>query len=807
MPAFDAGPSPEIGAQLCFLAALSSRDCSASPKNQQVKSNDGPTNSQSANHTFLGAEDSDASPLCVQPLNSKRSSGRSSNADIWFEQSNREVQKNSTSVADDDPPFFIGNSSPSEPSLEAQQQQLRQRLNTDATPSLQLRTNLPQFGNDGSSTEGFRSIVDNRTVENQKLKRRLKKQEKLHDPNPRNESIFEMRVYNLDADKKRELVEILHDFAGSLFTQQDVPSQMPEDLEPRQNLAAMIEHAKKKLVVHRLEQLFACKDGFAIPHHQALKPQDVSQIAGRADRSSIEIYCQRASFSRNALDMNKETEVPLDARTTKQLEALSSEAANHSASEGGATQHFHPLGSSSEEQRSMKRPDLDLDRSQVIAENLRYISRLGALSEDPGTGKTPEEGQGWIYLNLLVNMAQLHTMNVTLEFVRKAISQLSGHYEMSLDGRMVRWKKCLCLAKKRRHGGDLSGKRIDDSIDGRGPCKRCKIEQVKGSRSRLPRGSPSNCVTSFRCLQHESSKCMYRPLFYHCSTEESANCLSEDDLPIMHQITTKSRATSSPCIRTISAKIKRMRDTGRIVFYNNARYYTDLSSDPIDLEDIESPSYNPSTREPVGKQNLLSNDIEHIFENPTPFGESKELAVPTFPANNHIPESMELEFPPPSTPRSDDEVLKSRDINFPVTGMGGIWPADNFTIDVQTRYTLVGQTYAPTLFIQTANENVPNRLAKILQADRPQREVRTAVEERVLNIKYIEHPPSKLPPALHSSYSDQESVTDDTSEFDTSTTVASTSQGLLTSHAPHLIKYREQAESLRQKYINCATCI
>ena len=101
-------------------------------------------------------------------------------------------------------------------------------------------------------------------------------------------------------------------------------------------------------------------------------------------------------------------------------------------------------------------------------------------------------------------------------------------------------------------------------------------------------------------------------------------------------------------------------------------------------------------------------------------------------------------------------------VNLEVTGMGGVYPADNFAINVESRHAVVDQDEAPAIPIKSATKNLPDRFAKILQSDDPQRKVRAAVAQRYLNIQCVEHPPSVLPPAL-CFVPDDESMSDDES--------------------------------------------
>jgi hypothetical protein len=167
---------------------------------------------------------SDGSPSSLRPLNGRGSSGESSNADKWFDQSNNDPRDNSNSYADNDPPFFMRHGSSSESPPDGHVQRLRQQINRDGSQSLPLRAGQMKLGTPGgSSTEDFRGVIDDLTIENKKLKRRLKKYEKLHDAHLKNDKLFEIRVHGLEADKKRELEELLRTFAGNLAPQQPTP--------------------------------------------------------------------------------------------------------------------------------------------------------------------------------------------------------------------------------------------------------------------------------------------------------------------------------------------------------------------------------------------------------------------------------------------------------------------------------------------------------------------------------------------------------------------------------------------------------
>ena len=85
--------------------------------------------------------------------------------------------------------------------------------------SFVLQAGLHPFEPDNSSTEDFRGVIDDLTVENKKLKRKLRTYEKVQDSHLNNDKLFEVRVHGLSVAKKRELEETLRQFALSLDPQ------------------------------------------------------------------------------------------------------------------------------------------------------------------------------------------------------------------------------------------------------------------------------------------------------------------------------------------------------------------------------------------------------------------------------------------------------------------------------------------------------------------------------------------------------------------------------------------------------------
>ena len=347
-----------------------------------------------------------------------------------------------------------------------------------------------------SDSEDYRSVIDDLTVQNKKLKQRLRMYEKLHRPYLQRDKLFEVRVYGLPAHRKRELEATLQSFAARLDANLEKPLPLPSSVgtypsldstataykqsssftlysrpldsayasmsasgqtsgslprckgfhEPerrRQSLGGkernihsylqdipegiwprrlpdMTEKAKKRLVVRKLEQLFTGTGASTGLHSQSLQQEEVSQSAAKADRTATEArgYKISAEGVREAriLPTNTAISADLPNDTTSSSHGRFCEEAEGSRSGGTNTSSDR-----TPDQRPTRPLDLDPCRAQVPAENIQYIRHLGLASPLRCATLQSEDMQDWVYLNLLTSMAQLHTINVTPEFVRMAV--------------------------------------------------------------------------------------------------------------------------------------------------------------------------------------------------------------------------------------------------------------------------------------------------------------------------------------------------------------------------------------------------
>ena len=741
----------------------------------------------------------------------------------------------------DDPPFFLRNSSSSDEQSPG--------MNEDLNGSFKLQPAQLSFRADSllriptgtSSSDDYRSVIDDLTIQNKRLKRKLRKYEKLHDSHLQDDKLFEIRVHSLPPDKKKELKDMLHKFtmalgdashareadqstgtnpaydgfvpslevkktssshastrfgdsayasvsasgqnsiapSGQGSTQraqhkrpknaishqqnQNIQSYLqdiPTGLMP-QHTVPMTEKAKRKLVVRRLEQIFAGKEPAAGGHQQPLQQQEVAQSAARADRRAIKAGGQRARAE--------------GAREARIMPKGKTGPANH-MTEADIPRSLNPeikavdQGSEAPEQRPTRPLDLDPCRAQIPADNIEYIRHLGFSPVDAGSTAPQRDGRGWIYLNLLANMAQLHTINVTADFVRKSIADYSKKLELSSDGRKVRWRGGVDVTRTSSDSSPEDENRVSHSTRIKEPKKGSNFAIVSND------GSSEN-VPSLR--QHTSSssnnrdKLAYTPLFFHKIDSEDEDDLSDENMSgwSSPQAGFTNAANSSGFMssgmRTTSSR-KRRREDGPIIFYNKASFYTDLSGDPrcrnAALPNVTN--YNRLSTDPMGARDRDMAAYQRNSEKRGPLstlpGEPAECIMEINYSSSG--DEMDIEMDSSKSKCSDTSSSEKcpNTIEFEASGLGGVLPRDNFTIRVKSRRKLIDDTcssYASKEHRQSQRmfgipPKIRTTLASRLAVTTPSTAAASAsattgslVEEQILSSHRKDLPPSQLPPA------------------------------------------------------------
>ncbi|KAI7552130.1 hypothetical protein KC317_g13830, partial [Hortaea werneckii] len=418
------------------------------------------------------------------------------------------------------------------------------------------------------------------------------------------------------------------------------------------------------------------------------------------------------------------------------------------------------------EQRPTRPLDLDPHRAQVPDENIRYMRHLGF--SPPYPSNSPIDDHGWVYLNLVVNMAQLHTVNVTMDFVRKALSEYSDRFEISQDGRKVRWKGHKNRARK-ASSVDASEEQTSGEItDEQSPRKRPKLMSQATTRSKT---SQARGGATARSGVDGNNKLMYTPMFFHkdSTDEDSSEEELEDDSAesAFPQIAggESSAMTSSgnPLSLAVKKSKKKNDDDGPIIFYNNARFCTDLSGERMPEGNKQPIPYNKVDATPLGRPQRLQ---EKPVEKRGPLESAGNLPEPMDLSDNPIPAEKELTFPPAS-PLSSEPLRQpdEKPIKLEVTGIGGVCPADNFAIKVKSIHGRFDQPEAPETGEQRSRPlSLPPRFADILQSADSKRSSRAAVHKQVVSSRTQVLPPSELPPALSYMPLDDDSFDDNDSD-------------------------------------------
>ncbi|KAF5678956.1 Frequency clock [Fusarium denticulatum] len=705
-----------------------------------------------------------------------------SDPNTWFDQSNQNPTATfDSNVMEVDPPFFQKESDSSNEEKMHYNHQL-------APPKLTAAHS--------SSADDYRSVIDDLTVEIQKLREELKRYKNTGPDMLRKEKLFEIKVHGLPKKKKRELEVTLRDFAASLegspnasstqkkksrhatrenmysgsgskhassssgsnfrpadsayasmstgansgtsLSRPSMGSQaksseavesylrdIPEGLYPRHMI--MTEKERKKLVVRRLEQLFTGKiGGRHVVKKQPVLPSGssaalapvVAETQPTVSNTSNSIH-EPPALQTSGKEPTREARIlPLEqqsghsgkkSRSADNASASNSngdntESGGNGNSTGSGTNTTPPM-TTLPEQRPTRPRDLDPDRAQVPAENMDYIRHLGLvppelLAEQHSQDVHPD-AEGWVYLNLLCNLAQLHMINVTPDFVRSAVSGISTKFQLSPDGRKIRWRGG---TEGTRFSSDSSGYNsqkspsTDDTEDGM-ENKRKRQKTGRSTGDEFQSGSSSKNGLKFDpqlCAPSESFH--YKPLF--AQQDSSGGQTSLDETVSSFGPPEESNIGESRWGLSgsgASSRRKRRHD-GAIIYYSGAPFCTDLSGDPGDMSPTTQMRAAGQTQTDQDNFKVPSSPLRRTdsgsFINYRPLTDRGLLSSQQSTAMD-----VDSEDPPSLTDDADD--LSEVDLDFTWSdkaqymqhfplepcGLGGVLPEDHFMVVVSTKRT------------------------------------------------------------------------------------------------------------------------
>lgn len=732
----------------------------------------------------------------------------------------------------------------------------------------------------GSKSDDFRSVIDDLTVENKRLRRKLRKFERLHCSNLQEDKLFEVRHHGLSAEKKKELEETLRIFASNLeqppgkpeptspsgFSSRDpvlqpslldslsstsysrpadsayasiLPSSdtnagklhdEPQHVRTRNpkkrdldNLVYTVsegsigadqlrrsEKVKKKLVVRKLEQLFTGKESASQTCSQLRQQKESFQSTRRTDRSTNEGsgLGVLSEGVREARILSAEAE-SLDDRTSSGRMPATVQRTNDIGCSGARsrTGDTNASSDSSPEQRPTRPIDIDPNRAQIPAENMEYIRHLGFSSSSVDVNATGEDGEGWIYLNLLMSMAQLHTINVTPNLVRKAVAEVSDRLELSRDGRKIRWKggtEGTRTSTDVGSSGDQSSEKSPDDLAGRSGKRRrpgneflhrepvrseheAVLSLARISQHPIERSTDDEHAIKTRRIflgqAYTHDRLSHKPLSGYTIRSEEDECYSQTSNS-MTSVGTAGDTISAASTTNASMSQKRAPDPletknghGPIIFYQGARFCTDLSGDMGCLSE-ESTEFGQRCQDPLGATKITSDPS--FFDDDIRSASRESQTSP-----DHLDHgddrsgsrTPDLQFPTVYSTGGDAACERGIPLEFEASGIGGVQPYDNFTIDVGVRQitSALGQRdpKAPTspeghqqlLYNTTCRAAARTKLAKVV------------VRGEIVSTLTTNLPPSSLPPpSYYLSLSTSETDDDNETESDSNDSSANDSR-------------------------------
>lgn len=491
---------------------------------------------------------------------------------------------------------------------------------------------------------------------------------------------------------------------------------IPDTLLPKQN-PVMSERAKSALVVRRLEQLFTGRNAAPGDHDQPRQQQEISHSAARADRLQDvgNSKKRKAEGPREAHVMPPDTKINLDA--FNYLDGKDSTLSPNPRKSDMASSSR--LGSP--DQRPTRPLDLDVHRAQIATENIQYLRHLGMPFSQPSDAAQNNE-ENWMYINLLAGLAQLHTLNVTPDFIRRAVKKLSKKFELSKDGHKVRWiggadeTQFTTEEEKAIEVVSVSPNESTEEVAaGRNSNKRSQSNSTSnpvdtsapsdGKTSGLQTSSDSKMqqLTTSGVSQVQSSKMTkptvtssafdYKPIVYRGRhfADYAESYLRDSDESFDSQSGDSSGLVHAMSKSNLSAKSK---EEGALTFYSNPFFFSDFSSD-------REPSNMKRPRTVVVGETLGIPVLDDGTESPLRFSDATyfatEFAAKPFQIRSPEDEKRASLKLTKLEPIREAGEYESMPMELEVSGLGGVTPEDNFALDVKTKITPASESSEPPM--------------------------------------------------------------------------------------------------------------
>jgi hypothetical protein len=417
-----------------------------------------------------------------------------------------------------------------------------------------------------------------------------------------------------------------------------------------------------------------------------------------------------------------------------------------------------------------------------------YIRHLGLTQPKVLEDEVRPDEEGWVYLNLLCNLAQLHIINVTPSFVRSAVSGLSTKFQLSADGQKIRWLGGTDNTKFSSDSSGYSSQKSPSTDDSDHPKDKSHKRQKTG-QSTGQSGSSGKDTSKLGLNPSPSESFHYKPLFVR---RESSNCITStgETLSSFGPVEESNPGESGWGMSgSGSSNRRKRRHDGAIIYYSGAPFCTDLSGDPTG--DLSPPSQMLSSSQKTedSSQAALSRfppkrTVSGSLINYRPLSDRGQFLLSS--------SAMDVDGDDEVPSLIADDTDNSSDIELDLTwsskkqyielhpmepsGLGGVLPDDHFVVVVATKRpkqdALPPKRSHRNPMLEESTDSIIRRLATMSTSSPDLRATKAVpqVEPRPFEIEYVSGGIKRLPavplppPALfYSPFSTSYSSTDDLS--------------------------------------------
>lgn len=711
----------------------------------------------------------------------------------------------------DEPPFHLQRPSSDEGSTQAfQEEPVSSRFGGNSQPQPLSHSLLSRLELSENDPNTFRDIIDDLTVQNKTLKRQLKRYGKTHSIGKEHNGLFEVRIHSLPPDKKHELEVILHKFSSTINTVQHRRGSM---LAARRQSRHHFSDRASKLSspsppsMQALDSAYASVSatGVTVPivpsastrpgtvlcqqvHDSAFhgassvpQPPEDAMILDRTKQEFIVLKLEQIfENDLGTFGESNEAEKSLENVQYRHLVALTAPVVNETSARplhGSVSIRRENIDSAGAQSDQLSQTGNFLPRRNEANQYQRLsLDQVSHLRHPGGASPVAEPSlqasHEWVYLNLLVNMAQLHTLNVTPEFVRKAIHDSSTKLALSDDGCKVRWRGYSQetgpspdeLYKSAATPSAISP--IPSSVenpeqDGRGPSTMRKDSVQEYSTSYLQDTTSPGRHQSSILNNASDSNLQYKPMF---APRKRRSARSHHDVKDDRSVDSD---TTSSSMASCLAQTKMDNHSGPMIFLDRDPFFLDLSADLPDSDRLDRTMYGRLVEQPLGHHNGST----EMYKEPE---KRSSYAIPTASGEalrhgNSLHES--IPFPsltiydddPPSPP--GNSTTGAEPVELEASGIGGIQLDDNFAIDVKTEQQPPSSHSLPPYEDRRASQTISRPSNRVIPTHPP---VPTPHHRHLLSARTTHLPPSPLPPPSYvypafssSSYSSDSEGDDD----------------------------------------------